>query len=57
MFAVRDEVVAKVVEAMIGRLSSALPRNRPKNLDAVRLGPNRTLAAPSLEPILVIHEH
>ncbi|MEZ5831055.1 MAG: adenylate/guanylate cyclase domain-containing protein [Dongiaceae bacterium] len=37
IFAVQDEVVAKVVEAMTGRLSSIPPRNRPKNLEAYDL--------------------
>jgi TolB-like protein/class 3 adenylate cyclase len=37
MFAVQDEVVAKVVEATTGRLHGAPPRNRPKSMEAYGL--------------------
>jgi len=37
MFAVQDEVVAKVVEAMTGHLHTAPPRNRPKSMEAYDL--------------------
>ena len=37
IFAVQDEVTAKIVEALIGRLSSPPTRNRPKNLAAYDL--------------------
>jgi TolB-like protein len=34
IFAVQDEVTAKIVEALSGRLSAAPPRNRPRNPEA-----------------------
>jgi tetratricopeptide (TPR) repeat protein len=34
VFAVQDEVTAKIAEALIGRLVSQLPRNRPRNMEA-----------------------
>lgn len=34
IFAVQDEVTAKIVEALLGRLRAPPPRNRPKNLEA-----------------------
>jgi TolB-like protein len=37
IFAVQDEVTAKIVEALLGRLGTPPPRNRPKNLDAYDL--------------------
>ncbi|MBZ9962838.1 winged helix-turn-helix domain-containing tetratricopeptide repeat protein [Mesorhizobium sp. BR1-1-2] len=37
IFAVQDEVTAKIVEALLGRLRAPLPRNRPKNLEAYDL--------------------
>ena len=37
MFAVQDEVVAKVVEAMTGHLHTAPPRNRPRSMEAYDL--------------------
>jgi TolB-like protein len=37
IFAVQDEVIAKIVEALVGRLRAPLPRNRPKNLEAYDL--------------------
>ncbi|MBY5867210.1 adenylate cyclase, partial [Rhizobium leguminosarum] len=37
IFAVQDEVTAKIVEALLGRLRAPPPRNRPKNLDAYDL--------------------
>ncbi len=37
IFAVQDQVTAKIVEALIGRLHAAPPRNRPKNLEAFEL--------------------
>ena len=38
IFAVQDEVTAKIVEALIGRLTTPLPaRNRPKSLEAYDL--------------------
>jgi TolB-like protein len=37
IFAVQDQVTAKIVEALIGRLSAPPTRNRPKNLDAYDL--------------------
>jgi TolB-like protein len=37
IFAVQDEVTAKIVEALLGRLTSAPPRNRPNNLEAYDL--------------------
>jgi TolB-like protein len=37
IFAVQDEVAAKIVEALVGRLTALPPRNRPKNLEAYDL--------------------
>ena len=37
IFAVQDEVTAKIVEALLGRLRTPPPRNRPKNLEAYDL--------------------
>jgi TolB-like protein len=37
VFAVQDEVTAKIVEALIGRLAIPLPRNRPKSMAAYDL--------------------
>ena len=37
IFAVQDEVTARIVEALTGRLSAPPPRNRPKNLEAYDL--------------------
>ncbi|WP_245429014.1 winged helix-turn-helix domain-containing protein [Mesorhizobium sp. WSM3860] len=37
IFAVQDEVTAKIVEALLGRLRTQPPRNRPKNLEAYDL--------------------
>ena len=37
IFAVQDEVTAKIVEALIGRLTTPLLRNKPKDLDAYDL--------------------
>ena len=37
IFAVQDEVSAKIVEALVGRLTSPPPRNRPANLEAYDL--------------------
>lgn len=37
IFAVQDEVTAKIVEALLGRLHAPPPRNRPKNLEAYDL--------------------
>ncbi|MBX4906814.1 MULTISPECIES: winged helix-turn-helix domain-containing tetratricopeptide repeat protein [Rhizobium] len=37
IFAVQDEVTARIVEALLGRLRAPPPRNRPKNLDAYDL--------------------
>jgi TolB-like protein/Tfp pilus assembly protein PilF len=37
IFAVQDEVTAKIVEALIGRLTPTLARNKPKNLEAYDL--------------------
>ncbi|NKM71302.1 winged helix-turn-helix domain-containing tetratricopeptide repeat protein [Rhizobium laguerreae] len=37
IFAVQDEVTAKIVEALLGRLRTPPPRNRPKNLCAYDL--------------------
>jgi TolB-like protein len=37
IFAVQDEVTAKIVEALLGRLRPQPPRNRPKNLEAYDL--------------------
>ncbi len=34
IFAVQDEVTAKIVEALLGRLRAPPPRNRPRNLEA-----------------------
>ena len=37
VFAVQDEVTARIVEALLGRLNSAPPRNRTENLEAYDL--------------------
>ncbi len=37
IFAVQDEVTGKIVEALLGRLRTPPPRNRPKNLEAYDL--------------------
>ncbi|TGQ71596.1 tetratricopeptide repeat protein [Mesorhizobium sp. M00.F.Ca.ET.186.01.1.1] len=37
IFAVQDEVTAKIVEALLGRLRAPPPRNRPTNLEAYDL--------------------
>ncbi|RUU65937.1 adenylate cyclase, partial [Mesorhizobium sp. M7A.T.Ca.TU.009.01.1.2] len=37
IFAVQDEVTAKIVEALLGRLRAPPPRNRPSNLEAYDL--------------------
>jgi TolB-like protein len=37
VFAVQDEVTAKIVEALVGRLAMPLPRNRPKSMAAYDL--------------------
>ena len=37
IFAVQDEVTAKIVQALLGRLGTPLPRKRPKNLEAYDL--------------------
>jgi len=37
IFAVQDEVTAKIVEALLGRLRASTPRNRPRNLEAYDL--------------------
>jgi TolB-like protein/cytochrome c-type biogenesis protein CcmH/NrfG len=37
IFAVQDEVTAKIVEALLGRLGAPPPRHRPKNLEAYDL--------------------
>ncbi|WP_027052785.1 winged helix-turn-helix domain-containing tetratricopeptide repeat protein [Mesorhizobium erdmanii] len=37
IFAVQDEVTAKIVEALLGRLRAPTPRNRPTNLEAYDL--------------------
>lgn len=37
IFAVQDEVTARIVEALLGRLSAPTPRNRPKNIEAYDL--------------------
>ncbi|TPI26595.1 adenylate cyclase [Mesorhizobium sp. B3-2-1] len=37
IFAVQDEVTAKIVEALLGRLRALPPRNRPTNLEAYDL--------------------
>jgi TolB-like protein len=37
IFAVQDEVTAKIVEALLGRLRAPPPRHRPRNLDAYDL--------------------
>ncbi|MEQ1951018.1 hypothetical protein [Mesorhizobium sp. CN2-181] len=34
IFAVQDEVTARIVEALVGRLTAPAPRKRPQNLDA-----------------------
>jgi TolB-like protein len=37
IFAVQDEATAKIVEALLGRLRTPPPRNRPRNLEAYDL--------------------
>ncbi|BCG95723.1 winged helix-turn-helix domain-containing tetratricopeptide repeat protein [Mesorhizobium sp. 131-2-1] len=37
IFAVQDEVTAKIVEALLGRLRAPPPRNRPSNIEAYDL--------------------
>ena len=37
VFAVQDEVTAKIVEALVGRLTTRPPRNRPKSMEAYDL--------------------
>ncbi|AEH85258.1 winged helix-turn-helix domain-containing tetratricopeptide repeat protein [Mesorhizobium opportunistum] len=37
IFAVQDEVIAKIVEALLGRLRAPPPRNRPSSLEAYDL--------------------
>jgi TolB-like protein/cytochrome c-type biogenesis protein CcmH/NrfG len=37
IFAVQDEVTARIVEALLGRLRAPTPRKRPKNLEAYDL--------------------
>ncbi|WP_027032195.1 winged helix-turn-helix domain-containing tetratricopeptide repeat protein [Mesorhizobium loti] len=37
IFAVQDEVTAKIVEALLGRLRAPPPRNRPKSIEAYDL--------------------
>ncbi|WP_412535217.1 winged helix-turn-helix domain-containing tetratricopeptide repeat protein [Mesorhizobium sp. BAC0120] len=37
IFAVQDEVAGKIVEALLGRLRTPTPRNRPKDLEAYEL--------------------
>ncbi|RWB51831.1 MAG: hypothetical protein EOQ47_28235 [Mesorhizobium sp.] len=37
IFAVQDEVTAKIVEALIGRLVTRPPRNRPNSMEAYDL--------------------
>lgn len=37
IFAVQDEVTTKIVEALLGRLRTPPPRNRPRNLEAYDL--------------------
>ncbi len=37
IFAVQDEVTAKIVEALVGRLVAPPPRNRPKSMEAYDL--------------------
>jgi len=37
IFAVQDEVTGKIVEALVGRLTTHPPRNRPANLEAYEL--------------------
>src|SRR6185369_12102603 len=37
IFAVQDEVTAKIVEALVGRLTRAPSRNRPGNIEAYQL--------------------
>ncbi|MDQ6432729.1 hypothetical protein RB623_01520 [Mesorhizobium sp. LHD-90] len=34
IFAVQDEVAARIVEALVGRLTAPVPRKRPQNLEA-----------------------
>ncbi|MGO4843809.1 adenylate cyclase, partial [Rhizobiaceae sp. 2RAB30] len=33
IFAVQDEVTGKIVEALLGRLRAAPPRNRPRSIE------------------------
>ena len=37
VFAVQDEVTARIVEALVGKLSAPPPRSRPKNMEAFDL--------------------
>src|SRR5262245_9839022 len=37
IFAVQDEVASKIVEALVGRLTTTIPRNRPANIEAYEL--------------------
>ncbi|NGN43153.1 adenylate cyclase [Mesorhizobium sp. CGMCC 1.15528] len=37
IFAVQDEVTARIVEALLGRLRAPLPRHRPQNIEAYDL--------------------
>jgi TolB-like protein/Flp pilus assembly protein TadD len=37
IFAIQDEVTAKIVEALVGMLTIPPPRNRPKNMEAYEL--------------------
>ena len=37
IFAVQDEVTAKIVEALVGRLTAPPPRNKPKSIEAYDL--------------------
>lgn len=37
IFAVQDEVTARIVEALLGQLSAPPPRNRPRNIEAYDL--------------------
>jgi TolB-like protein len=37
VFSLQDEVTAKIVEALLGRLTMPLPRARPKNMEAYEL--------------------
>jgi len=37
IFAIQDEVTAKIVEALVGRLMTPPPRNRPKSMEAYEL--------------------